>query len=241
MADQKILPAEFRYAMSGLEFPGLHMFVGMTKAGKSNLLKWILYQYSKKQQWNDIFVFCPTGKLTVTKGNYHEFFDADRVFVEIDEYMDEFNKIYEFQKRHPARKILMIFDDCIGSVNFQKDFFTKVAISGRHFNISTIIATQYLRKVQPTIRTNAMTYFIFKTFAENIDCLSDFNTEYKTKKEFKDKLQSWLDIKYNCVRINISSKLDRSIMFFKPLPMDINFKITSPPSDDSKDNKSDSK
>ena len=46
--DTKILPAEFKYCISGLEMPAMHLFVGMTKAGKSNLLKWILYEYSKK-------------------------------------------------------------------------------------------------------------------------------------------------------------------------------------------------
>ena len=225
--DTKILPAEFKYCISGLEMPAMHLFVGMTKAGKSNLLKWILYEYSKKKLWHKIFVFCPTGTLD-NKGNYNEFIDKDFIFVDTDRYMSIFDDIYDFQKKHNKRRILCIFDDCIGSVNFSKDFFTKIAISGRHYNISCIIATQYLKKINPVIRTNAATYFVFKTSAENIDCLSDFNNEIKERQIFKSRLFEYISTRYNCVRININSKIEKGLMFFKTLPMDIDFKIINP-------------
>lgn len=214
----------FKYNLSKLEFPGSHMFVGMTGSGKTTIVKWLLYYYAKKGMFHRIYVFCPTG-LIEKKGNYPDFFDKNVIFSDPDKYELIFDKILEYQKKNPTRRILLLYDDCIGSVSFGKDFFTKVAISGRHFNISSFIITQYLNKVPPVIRTNCFTYFVFKTQAQNIETLQDFNSEYREKKDFRDKVFEHIQKDYHCVRINISSGIKKQTMFFQALPMNKPFRI----------------
>lgn len=231
--DQKILPEIFRYNLGGMEFPGLHIFLGMTGSGKSSLLKWVLYQYAKKKQWHKIFIFCPTGRLHKQGEphvkNYDDHFDKSHIYIDHDRYEEQFDQIIEYQKKNEGRRILLVFDDCVGNINFSKKFFTKVATQGRHYNMSTFIVTQYFKAIEPIIRTNAFTFYVFKTMAENIEELASFNADYKSKRDFKDKVSSWINQKYNCCRINITSKMDKGISFFKTIPMDLDFRIEQEP------------
>jgi hypothetical protein len=215
----------FRYNMSGLKFPGLHIFQGMTNSGKTNIVKWILYHYAKKRLFHKIYVFCPTGMID-NPGNYCKLFDPEYVFYEPSKYEAYFDKIYAYQEKNPKRRILLLFDDCIGSVKFKNSkFFEKIAISGRHHSISTFVISQYLNSIPPVMRSSAFTYFVFKTQAQNLETLQDFNSEFKEKKEFRDKVFDYVAQDYHCVRINITSNIKKSLMFFPTMHMDIPFKI----------------
>ena len=222
------LPIDFRYNISQLEWPGLHIMVGMTGSGKTSLLKWILYEYAKKRLWHRVYVFCPTGLLKKEDPkyrNYYHMLDTKFIYADPDKYQSIFNKIYELQQKNEKRRVLMIFDDCIGSVKFRDDFFTKVAILGRHISISTILLTQYLGRVPAPLRTNACTYFIFKTTGPNIEHLAEFNVQFTKTADFKKKLMEWISTKYNCCRINVNSKMEQKITFFKSINMDKDFYI----------------
>ena len=60
-------------------------------------------------------------------------------------------KILKYQGENPSNRLLLIFDDIIGAIDFNCLLITMLVTCYRHFNIGLIFLTQYLFKIPPTI------------------------------------------------------------------------------------------
>ena len=63
---------------------------------------------------------------------------------------------------------LIVFDDCLGSANFQSELFTKIASAGRHYRITVWVSFQHYHKCPTVIRTNADYLYIMGVQNEKV-------------------------------------------------------------------------
>jgi hypothetical protein len=63
---------------------------------------------------------------------------------------------------------IIVFDDCLGSANFQSELFTKIASAGRHYRITVWASFQHYQKCPTVIRTNADLVFVMGVQNERV-------------------------------------------------------------------------
>ena len=71
-----------------------------------------------------------------------------------------------------ASHILLILDDCIADVNFNKSKSLKqLFVRGRHLKISIIITSQYINSLPPIIRSNCDWVAVSQVNTQGLDLL----------------------------------------------------------------------
>jgi hypothetical protein len=71
--------------------------------------------------------------------------------------------------KHAADRILLIFDDLVGSSLFtskKEDPFTRLNTNHRHYSISILMVSQAYREIPKTVRTNFTCLILFKIWSE---------------------------------------------------------------------------
>ena len=161
-----------------LEKNSIIFIAGSPGAGKSHLIKFLVYTYAK--QFNYIYSICPTKY----DGDYDYLPDK---FV-LDIYNEEFiEKLIDIQQSNNKKRVLLILDDILGSINFDKPLWQKITTRYRHLNISIIIATQYCKKI-PILFRQCVSFAII--FRQNIlhsfkGLYEYFGNEYGRFEDFK--------------------------------------------------------
>lgn len=138
-------------------FPSIIFMAAKPKSGKSNLTKYIISDLFNKKIVKYGIVICPT----VFNGGY-DFLPEEYLFSKYDEeVLANFCnfQIQQVKDKGKAEPGFIVIDDCVGSINFNSDAFSKLITTYRHFNLTMIITTQYLYKIPPTVRECA-TYFV---------------------------------------------------------------------------------
>ena len=132
-----------------------HMIiVGMTACGETHyLLKMLEEEY--KNHFDYIFIVCPTLEDNKTYQNWKYLEDPD-VFViacDHDKVEEILREIVKFAKNTNS---LIILDDCAASkdVKNRTSELVKLAFSGRHIGLSTIVITQQLTSIAKPYRMN---------------------------------------------------------------------------------------
>lgn len=123
-------------------------------SGKSYTIKYLLYCLFKQKKLKYGVVFCPTNAMN----NNYDYIDSKFVYPSFDE--ENLKKFLRFQKQH-MQPAFIIFDDCIGSINFNSNLIIHLFTTFRHYNLTIFLATQYIYKVPPTLRECATYTFIF--------------------------------------------------------------------------------
>lgn len=167
-----------------IQHPSVNIFVGKPKVGKSNLIKYLIYEYMLKFPIDLVFVF------TKTSYNHgYDFIDNRRIYKFFD--LDSLSKIIKFIENYQnnGNKIntILIFDDCIDKKN-KNELFIDILFNHRHLNLSVFYSTQYLAgKLGPDIRESVTNVFLFKVIQEssikkNHECFLGFidNKTYET-------------------------------------------------------------
>lgn len=67
----------------------------------------------------------------------------------------------DIQKQNQDKPAFIIYDDCLPQKAFKSEIFTNLITQYRHYNITVIIATQYIYKVPPTLREGTTYTAIF--------------------------------------------------------------------------------
>src|SRR5579875_1802881 len=126
-----------------LGFPATILICGSTKTGKSELMKNIIYKNYK--QFNRIFLLCPFAK--------NEFYNFIPDKYKIEDPSDaDLTLIYNDCQNNPNISTLIIADDCISKINFERGVASKIiTATGRHINLSLIIVMQYLNNISPIV------------------------------------------------------------------------------------------
>jgi hypothetical protein len=147
--------------------------VGRRNKGKSTLLiKMLLSNKLLKNKFHEVYLINPTYE---EDEKYHVV-NFTQVFTDYNPeiVMDIKQKCIEDLKNNPNKQTLIIFDDCIANKEFKKDnendILNEIAFNSRHFNISTIILSQYYKGMSLMSRTQ-------------IDYLIFFNNKNKREKD----------------------------------------------------------
>jgi len=93
---------------------------------------------------------------------------------------------------HRGKNILLVFDNCIGSVNWKAPIVDEVFSNHRHNNVSILVATQYPNKLPTLIREVSWVACIFKQ-GTSWSCRAIYNSygeDYGSVKEFVDYMNS---------------------------------------------------
>ena len=132
-----------------------HMIIaGMTACGKTHyLLKMLEEEY--KNHFDHIFIVCPTFEDNKTYQNWEYLKDPDVFAIACDHDKVEgvLRDIVKFAKNTNS---LVILDDCAASkdVKNKTSELVKLAFSGRHIGLSTIVITQQLTSIAKPYRMN---------------------------------------------------------------------------------------
>ena len=132
-----------------------HMIIaGMTACGKTHyLLKMLEKEY--KNHFEYIFIVCPTFEDNKTYQNW-EYLKNPNLFAiarDHDKVEGVLRAIVKFAKNTNS---LVILDDCAASkdVKSRTSELVKLAFSGRHIGLSTIVITQQLTSIAKPYRMN---------------------------------------------------------------------------------------
>jgi hypothetical protein len=149
-----------------LKAPTLSIFCARSNSGKSHLMKSILYTLARESKISWVYVLTSTSfnnewSDIVGSNNVTDQFDVDWI-------EDLMNKQGLLVKKDKAEPGLIIFDDMVGTANWNSEIMTKIAISARHYNISCWISTQWYFKLSTTLRGNCNYMYILNNVSDKI-------------------------------------------------------------------------
>ncbi len=139
-----------------IEFPVHTAIIGETMSGKTNFILWFI---AIKGSYFSRIIWCsPTAGLQKTKlpQNVIVIEEITKEILQsiLDEQKNGSVVVSGGKQRRIRHRTLMIFDDQIGSFNMRSIMADKFFATGRQYEISCIVATQYLKHISPTVRMN---------------------------------------------------------------------------------------
>ncbi len=197
-----------------IPFPCNSVFCGKNQAGKNVALR----RFMELHSHNFHLIYAVIGSKGLNK---------DWDWLPEDNQIDA-RKIFKVQAMHKYLKdakraganlnVLLIFDDIVGILNTHTgktgEFFNELITSGRHANLSTIILTQKLTKLSPTIRDNVHNFCVMRVNGRNItDVLFECQENYDDKYKLLNIYQQHLRTSYA-----IMSIIRGSIFLLAPVP-----------------------
>ena len=131
-----------------------HMIIaGMTACGKTHyLLKMLEEEYAN--HFDYIFIVCPTFDDNKTYQNWEYLKDPDVFAIACDH--DKVGVLRDIVKFAKNTNSLVILDDCAASTDVKNrtSELVKLAFSGRHIGLSTIVITQQLTPIAKPYKMN---------------------------------------------------------------------------------------
>ena len=129
-----------------IQIPSLIIIAGKPKSGKSYLIKYLMYQMRKKFDYGIVF----------TRTQFtHDMNYISPEYVHNNYYEDKLKNLMKIQSEVVRmglnKQAFVLFDDCL-STEFSSQLFIDLITQHRHFKITPILSTQYLFKLNPTIR-----------------------------------------------------------------------------------------
>ena len=191
-----------------IKIPSMNIIAGMTSSGKTNLVRHICLRYASKV--HRIIVLCPTIDLH----DSYSFVDAKNVILEPTE--EHVINIMKEQKKYKGRlSTLLIMDDCVGLLKFNANTFAALAGTGRHFNLTTLVLMQDLKKLPPIMRTNSRSIFVTKLSSHSLTECFDLSNGFKNYREFQTYMEKACR-DFRIVRLNLTGDAKQSYLCFQP-------------------------
>lgn len=144
----------------------MFVLVGKSFKGKSHFIKWLVFNKFMHGQppWEFGLVFAKTKF-----NNGYDFLPKDKILQGYNErvlkqYVENIEKIIK-QKGFVAPSFI-IFDDLVGILNNQSQWFINFISTHRHYNISIVIAVQYLsgrNAISPIMREQTSVAVMFNS------------------------------------------------------------------------------
>lgn len=142
----------------------MFVLVGKSGRGKSYFIRYLLTERVVNDGWEFGLVFCKTK----FNGDY-DFLPDDKVFQGYNEeilekYVENLQAIKKKKGKVPPNFI--IFDDLVGVLNNQTDFFNNFISVHRHTNTNILIAVQYLagrKAISPIMREQTSYAIMFQS------------------------------------------------------------------------------
>jgi hypothetical protein len=196
------------------------LIVGSRKSGKSNFIRNVLMKKCYLSGMfipAHIFIFCPTVNLNrdyealkIPADNIFEGFDKGI----IQEILTEQERLITTYGRNRTPNILLLFDDCAyGSALHYNSILNKLAMNGRHYRISYIVAVQTLKSVSPKTRKNLDAITFFPSNILEIDQVVEEYVPKKNRKQVAEILSNYSKIPYSFLQVNRHGEKKYSINF----------------------------
>lgn len=179
------------------ENPSLTIIHGLKGSGKTHLLKFLLFRESQAERIDYVILFSPTSyQYKMIPEKYKKEFS--------EQYLEKLMKKHESNKK---LKGLLVFDDCLGSVNFASKGFSSFMFKHRHFRISVIILAQQILNVSKSYLMNADFIFLFRF--NNRDNAEEiyrcyFSECFEGFREFKEYWYKQFDQPYKFVFVSMN-------------------------------------
>ena len=178
--------------------------IGSPGSGKSNSIRYLVKSLYNAKKFDYCSVFSPTY---FSGDGSHNFLDKKFIHPRYTE--EKMIKILHHQKKRVKEgkksKLLLIFDDCIGSINFNSKIMSKLMINRRHFNISLIFSAQYIKRLSPLFRDCVDYVIMFKlNSGSTIKQLTDMWLHDINTREINKFINYFTDIKYSFCFIDVS-------------------------------------
>jgi hypothetical protein len=141
-----------------IKTPTLALFIARRNSGKSYLMRHLLSVLAKGKRFEWVYIISPTaftGEWSSVVGdrNVSDRFDPDWM----NQLLAQQAKSIKADKPSPG---LIILDDCLGSTSFQQEVFTKIAVAGRHYQVTIWATFQHYHRVPTVMRSNADYVFV---------------------------------------------------------------------------------
>lgn len=183
-----------------MEPPFNMLIVGMTNCGKTYYLLDML-EKGYKNVFEYIIIICPTFSWNKTYIDWKYLKDEDVIAVECEQ--DDVEEILKLASLiYRGTNSLIIVDDCAAtqSVKNRVSELIKLAFSGRHYRLSTIVITQQLTSIAKPFRENISKMVCF--YNSNINDMKTIFDSYLGRignrksimKQLKDKKYARLEI-----------------------------------------------
>jgi hypothetical protein len=151
--------------------PQCFLLVGKPSSGKSVTAKNLLYEYLKDGGYYKFgIVVSPTAKFS---GDF-DFLPDSSIWSKYEEakVLGYVAKLAQYRKDHNNKlppPSFLLFDDCLGSINFYSPEFSNFLACYRHYNLSIYFVSQYLSGFGSStlLREICTAGFIFTTQFEN--------------------------------------------------------------------------
>ena len=166
--------------------PSFFMIIaGRSNSGKSWFLRYLMREINIHKQ----FDFGVVMSNTAWEGSF-DYIPKKYIYEEFNE--DVIKNLIKIQKDNLSKGInkraFIILDDCIAEKEMEQPIMKKLAIMGRHYNITTIITTQYVHMISPVLRANS-NYNLFFNIGEGVREMKAtydaFGNRFKNYDDFK--------------------------------------------------------
>lgn len=172
----------------GLENRNFNMIIaGKSNSGKSHFIRYLMRELSLLRPFDYGIVFTNTA----FDGGFEYINNNSFIHEEFDE--DILNNLIKIQKENKKRGVtkyaFVILDDCISGDEMKSKIIRKLFVSGRHYNISCILSTQYVYMIPPVTRSNANVSLFFDVGDDRRALESVYNSfgaRFKSYSEFKE-------------------------------------------------------
>lgn len=193
---------------------------GRSGSGKSTLLHNLLTDerfYDANKTFDLIFLISPTGEADDIQKALN--IPRDQVFTDLqNEALPALKKIHDHQEKsirdlgaQRAKKICVLFDDCVADTKFVKHpLFVRSFILSRHLNCMSILCTQHWTAVPRVCRIQANYCAFFALSNSEIDLLCDeFCAPGMDRKEFYHMVHDTVKEPYSFLGIDMKSPWDK--------------------------------
>lgn len=135
-----------------------HVFailLGKSNSGKTHMLRYLLNEEKPKQ----IVIFSETMRASGDLKQYKKYIHPNYDPNVLERLFKRQTSIKEAGHNPPATYVIM--DDCCSHREYNDTQLRRLAVSGRHYNIKTILTSQYPYLIPPVLRANATHLFVF--------------------------------------------------------------------------------
>ena len=160
--------------------------VASSRSGKTNVIRNLFLRDDMLQPYfekDSIFIFCPTLNLSSDYDEFETQYKFDTFDVgKLQEIIAKQKGIVEDFGKQRTKPIAIILDDVAGDPKFDSSpIIRKLAMSGRHMLITTILSVQKLKCLERGCRLNLTHLITFR--CQNMSEYDQLLTEYVEKNE----------------------------------------------------------
>ena len=213
------------------------------RSGKSFLIANLIYNFLTNPPDNNVshlYLFSNTAKFE--EESRYNFIDKNVIFKANPENVEKIvNRILEIQLETKKKNfVLLVFDDIDLNAKYGNSI-ERLAMQGRHFNITTILSAQIATSaISPAIRNNTTYLFFRKLNSETIKkqiysmvISNNFNSPEEFKQFVNDNVSEYQFLFYD----NDSDDKELKVIKANEIPKDFKYAIKQPPKEKEKPKK----